>query len=493
MLGSGKNAFMRHQLRSTVLSLHILFLVVACNLPTSTPIVVEPSATPSIVSATSTPSTVTPPDLGHIKYSLDTIVDYDRHFITVDETITHPNTSGQALDSLTLAIAANLWPNCFSLKNILVNGIQVSGYALNAHRLDIPLQTPLAPDSVSNVTIRYTLSIPYSDQVNSLRARIFGYSDLQMNLVNWYPFIVPNIKGEWVIRDPWSHGEYLVYPLADFEVSLVFTDPQHAPVVASSGYAESIGEITRYTLTDGRAFTLSASRDFQVSNMQVGDVTVYSYYFPIYKNAGEAALITSAQALQVFSSRFGPYPHKTLSVVVADFSDSMEFSALYFHSRKFYDLYDGTSANYLTYVAVHETGHQWWFDQIANDQALEPWLDESLTTYSESVYYETLYPELVSAWWSNRIDFFRPGGFMDIPVYHAENDDAYKQTVYFNGAHFFKDLRSRIGDEAFFAFLQDYYSQNKGRIATGDDFFRILDEHAGVNYSDIVKAYFRNR
>jgi hypothetical protein len=80
-----------------------------------------------------------------------------------------------------------------------------------------------------------------------VRARIFGYSNLQMNLVNWYPYIVPNINGQWVIRDPWSHGEYLVYPLADFEVNLVFTDLQHAPVVASSGYAESIGEITRTT------------------------------------------------------------------------------------------------------------------------------------------------------------------------------------------------------------------------------------------------------
>jgi hypothetical protein len=484
---------MRHPFRLTGISLCILFLLVACNLPTSNHIEVDPTVIPAIISATSIPATVAPPILGHIKYTLDTIIDYDRHFITVDETIAYPNTSGQALDSLTLAIAANLWPNCFSLKNILVDGMQASGYALNAHRLDIPLQTPLAPGSVSKLNIRYTLSLPYLDQVNSLRARIFGFSDLQLNLVNWYPFIVPNINGKWVIRDPWSHGEYLVYPLADFEVNVVFTDPRHAPVMASSGYAESIGEITRYTLTDGRAFTLSASHDFQVSNMQVGAVTVYSYYFPIYKNAGEAAMIASAHALQVFSYKFGPYPHKTLSVVVADFSDSMEFSALFFHSRKFYDLYDGTPANYLNYIAVHETVHQWWFDQVANDQALEPWLDEALATYSESIYYETLYPGLVSSWWSNRIDFFKPGGYIDIPVYGAENDDAYKQTVYFNGAHFFKDMRDRIGDEAFFAFLQDYYRQEQGRIATGDDFFRILDEHTRVDYSDILHRYFRNR
>jgi len=220
---------------------------------------------------------------------------------------------------------------------------------------------------------------------------------------------------------------------------------------------------------------------------------VYSYYLPIYQRAGLAAMNASAQALQVFSQRFGMYPHKTLSIVMADFKDSMEFSALYFHSRSFYDLYDGTPRDYLTFVAVHETGHQWWFDQVANDQALEPWLDESLTTYSESLYYETLHPELLSLWWSNRIDFFEPTGNIDISVYDGQNDENYKHTVYFNGAHFLQDLRVRIGDQAFFSFLQDYFFQEKGRIANAGDFFRILDEHTDVDYSDIVREYFRSR
>jgi hypothetical protein len=422
-------------------------------------------------------------------------MNYDLHIVFVDETIVYPNHTGQTLDKLVFAVASNLWPNCFSLTSLSIDNIPVTDYELNAHRLDVPLPVSLAPDSVATVTLSYKLFLPFLDQVHSLRARIFGYSDIQMNLVNWYPFIVPFMDGEWIIREPWSHGEYLVYPIADFEVNLKFANPKNAPVVAASGFAEPNGECctTRYTLTEARAFAISASREFQVSSMQVGDTIVYSYYLPIYKTAGEAAMITSAQALQVFSQRFGQYPHKTLSVVIADFKDSMEFSALYFHSRSFYDLYDGTSKNYLTLIAAHETGHQWWFDRVANDQALEPWLDESLATYSESIYYETLHPDMLSWWWSYRIDFFEPKGFIDISVYDGQNDDNYKHTVYFNGAHFLQDLRQRIGDEAFFAFLQDYYLQNRGKIASTDDFFRILDEHTDVDYSDIVRGYFKNR
>jgi aminopeptidase N len=56
--------------------------------------------------------------------------------------------------------------------------------------------------------------------------------------------------------------------------------------------------------------------------------------------------------------------------------------------------------------------------------------------------------------------------------------------------HFLQDLRRRVGEEAFLAFLQDYYIQSKGQIITGEDFFRVLDKHTDADYSDIVREYF---
>ncbi len=78
-------------------------------------------------------------------------------------------------------------------------------------------------------------------------------------------------------------------------------------------------------------------------------------------------------------------------------------------------------------------------------------------------------------------------------MYDGQNDENYKHIVYFNGAHFIKDLRSRIGDEAFFAFIQDYVRQNKNSISTREDFFRILDDHTDVDYSDVVRKYFKEK
>jgi len=131
----------------------------------------------------------------------------------------------------------------------------------------------------------------------------------------------------------------------------------------------------------------------------------------------------------------------------------------------------------------------------ANDQALEPWLDEALCAYSERIFYERTYPDLVTWWW----DYWpgRVGGSqslpkIDISVYDGGGFIPYTNTVYLGGAHFLEDLRARIGDEAFFAFLQDYLNQMNGKIATPQDFFAILRQHTSADLSDLIATYFTN-
>jgi aminopeptidase N len=427
------------------------------------------------------------------KYTINAALDYAAKTVSVDQTILYANHSGEALSNLVLASVPNMWPGSFNLTALSVDEAPITTYDLQGQRLEFALPAPLAPETTITVSLKYILNLPFAEQQDPSveRPRIYGYTARQVNLANWYPFIVPYEAGAgWVLHDPWYYGEHLVYEAADFEVNFI-TDP--SVVVAASGFAEPNGDWTRYTLKAGRAFAISASPEYIVSTEQVKDVTVYSYYFPLYDIPGQAALNASAQALEIFSQRFAPYPHKTLSIVMGDFNDGMEYSAFYFHSRAIYNSYDGTPNNYLTTVAVHETAHQWWFERVANDQANHPWLDESLCTYSERIYYETASPDsLEQWWWPVRIDFQQPQGLIDIPTNSAGSEPQYWSIIYFNGAHFLEDLRARIGDEAFFAFLQDYAMQMDGKIATPQDFFAILRQHASTDFSDLIAAYFTN-
>jgi hypothetical protein len=494
---------MRQQPLSTILRFTLctfLVFLTACTAvlapptPTTTPSPIPPTFTPiPTATATPIPSPTPIPAPARATYTLNTMIDYDLHIVTVDEVVIYPNHTGQNLDRLVLAAVPNLWQDSFAMTAFSVDGASAT-YTLEGQRLEVTLPAPLLPETVTTLSIQYTLVLPIAEQEdpNVSRPRIYGYTTRQLNLTNWYPFVVPFINGDFVLHDPWYYGEHLVYDPADYVVNLRFTDPASAPIVASSGLPEPQDGFTRYTLTAGRTFALSASRVFQVSAMQVGDVILSSYYFAFTEGAGQAALQASADAVQVYSQRFGPYPHKTLAIVMGDFNDGMEFSAFFYLSKDFYNLYDYTPKNYLTFVAVHETSHQWWFEQVANDQALQPWLDESLATYSERIYYETYHPDMLAWWWSYRIDFYNPQGFVDTPIYDGQGFRPYTNAVYFRGAHFLEDLRGRIGDEAFSAFIQDYYTQGNGRIVTANDFFRILKTHTTVDISDLVRLYFQN-
>jgi aminopeptidase N len=239
--------------------------------------------------------------------------------------------------------------------------------------------------------------------------------------------------------------------------------------------------------------------DYAVQTTTVGAVTINSYFFPYDQKAGEQVLQDTAAALELYSRLFMPYPHSSLSVVEADFLDGMEYDGLFFLSRGFFNLYDGTPQGYLTFIAAHETAHQWWYGIVGNDQALEPWLDEAICTYMEHIFYENVYAayetstgeSIVDWWWYYRVNFYDPTGWVDGSIYDFNLFRPYRDAVYLNGAKFLQNLRTVVGDEAFFAFLKDYASREAYHIATADDFFAILNDHTSKDLDGLLAKYFK--
>jgi hypothetical protein len=496
-----------HAIRRILLSAFWILLLISCSSPI--PTAIPPTATSIPPTETESPTetplpTKTPteppllPALERPQYGIDLQLNYTTKAAAVNQTITYPNRTGETLTSLVLAVQPNLWNGGFSLQSLAVDELPIANYQLEnlSQRLEIPLLRPLPPGGTVTLTMTYSLILPqmqaYSNP-NEIRPQIYGYSERQLNLVDWYPFVVPYQPGEgWILHNPWFYGEHLVYDTADFDVTVTFTDGSK-PQIASSGAEVASGSAgsRRFKLEAGRTFALSVSTLYKVAQRQVGDVTVFAYYFAFYDAPGEAMLQTTVEALQVFTQKFGPYRHKTMTAVQGDFNDGMEYSAFYFISRDYFNLYDNTPKNYLVIIAAHETAHQWWFDAVADDQALEPWLDETLATYSERIYYENVHPDLVDWWWGYRYFEFQKAGFVDTPIYEGGGQRPYWDKTYLTGARFMEDLRQRVGDEIFFAFLKDYYNQFAGKRATAADFFRVFRENSAADISDLMAKYFQ--
>jgi len=428
------------------------------------------------------------------QYRLDATLNYGEHQLSVEQQIAFTNRYAEPLSDLILIVEPARYPGTFILEEIAwKDGQPVEDFSREIGLIHIPLAPELEPGGTIALLISYTLNLPSPSPSYYGRPIPFGYSNRQTNLVDWYPFIPPYRTGHgWVVNQPGAFGEHLVYEVADFEVNLQIIDDNPSLVIAASAPGILEDGWWQYLLGSARNFSLSVSDQYLLSTTTVDSVLVMSYYFPLDTHAGESVLQTTAEALALYNELFGPYTRQTLTVVEADFMDGMEYEGIYFLSKGFYNLYSGTASDYLTAIAAHETSHQWWYGAVGNDQAIEPWLDEALSTYSEKLYYEYLHPESLDWWWTYRINYYNPQGWVDSTIYNPLGYRAYRDAVYLNGAKFLDELSILIGDRAFLSFLKDYVSQFSLQISTGDDFFDLLQNHTQENIQSLLDRYFEN-
>ncbi|MEW6406569.1 MAG: M1 family aminopeptidase [Chloroflexota bacterium] len=449
---------------------------------TNTP---EPTVTPLVIPTTALPSvnTSAPPITStRTNYILNTTIDFDTRTIKVDETIRYYNNTGATLNDIVLAVQPNRYSNCFLLNSVAQDNTPLSSYTVNDQRMTITLPAPLPPGTAATFTINFDLFLPVKRSES-----LFGYDFNQINLVDWYPFIVP-YSGGWVLHDPMPFGEHLVYDASDIEVNI-----KAAPeiIIAASAPAEANGEWTRYRLYGARTFALSASDEFLMDESAVGAVVIRSYYFAGYEGAGAGMLRAAVNSVALFDVKFAPYPYASLAVVQTDIHDGQEYDGLVFLATDFYGQYGGSAKSNLVTIGVHEIAHQWWFGLVGSDQALEPWLDEAMSVYSERIFYEWSYPNYGDWWWQFRVDYFGPSGYVDTPIYSGGTFRAYTNAVYLNGAHFIEELRWQMGDDNFYRFLKDYAARYSRGSATSYDFFAVAREHSSADISDLINAYFQ--
>ena len=106
------------------------------------------------------------------------------HQLAVDETIRYTNQTGVTLSELVLAVEPNLRGG-FTLENILLDGSSLT-YDLSGQRLTVYLPQPLAPGAQVTLAMRFRISIP-----PKIKEHPYGYDVDQVNLTDWYPFVVP--------------------------------------------------------------------------------------------------------------------------------------------------------------------------------------------------------------------------------------------------------------------------------------------------------------
>jgi hypothetical protein len=418
------------------------------------------------------------------EFNLYIYLGVEEHAGYVDQRIIYPNRTGRALDELLMVVEPNWTPGVFSLSALQLAGEQVYDYRLEGGTLHLPLETPLPDGCALDLRLEYHLALPE-------QPGIFGYTEDQLVLTNWYPFVPPyDSEHGWVVHDPGLYGEHLVYPAADFSVTLELANSPDNVLVAAAAPAEQEGNRYQYTLDGARTFSLAVLSGYSVQGHQLNGIDISVYSKRATLREVEAAMNTAIAALQVFGRVFGPYPFQSLTIAQLEMYDGMEYDGIFFLGEEVFETYNWGPRNMLVFLVAHETSHSWWFSQVANDQALEPWLDEALATYCEVLFYELVYPEDVEWWWEFRVAEYEPVGYVDASIYTYDIYEAYRQAVYLRGVEFFQALREEMGDEDFFAFLRMYLERGRYQLMTTEDFFALLEGEFSVEVDGLRQEFF---
>lgn len=449
-------------------------------IPTNTPEVCEDSS-----------------DSDLLRYDINANLSWDTHFVDVEQTITYRNTHQDTLDKIVFQAEPNRIIGVLSISGVLRdNSTLIGSVDLDAIRLTIPLSQPLRPNCTIKLEIDYRLKLPPIRETENGRWGYLGYSENQVNLGHWLMGLATYTgSGEWYVPPASNVGEQTIALAADYNVNLTVSGTPVGLQVAGPGTKTRISDGEwQFELNSSRDFALSLSDRFQKLNSSINGVAVELYFNPQQQdlNAASQAIEAATRALLLFTDLFGPYPYERLVIVEGDFPDGMEFTGITFVSEAWFRVWKGIENDWLTLITVHEVAHQWWYAIIGNDQANAPYLDEALATYSEYLYFEEYFPEHMNWWWQFRINTYDSNRPVDSKVYNFNASRPYINAVYLRGVKMIDEIRSTLGDDTFFEWLQRYVEDNTGQVANPQTFWGSLEPDDYAALASVRETYLQS-
>ncbi|MGZ3180949.1 MAG: M1 family metallopeptidase [Telluria sp.] len=383
-------------------------------------------------------------------------------------------------------------------------------------RLDLP--QPVAPGAST------TLDIDFFDQLPRVIART-GYFGTFHLVGQWFPKIgVLELPGErgakelrWNVHEFHKDSEFYA-DFGNYDVRLTVPkgytvgavgEPQGAPV-------EKNGMVTqRFVQADVHDFAWTA--DKRTAKPLVDkwhgpgspEVTVTVLYPPEYEASAAPAMKSAKDSLTYFSNTLGPYPYKTLTVVVPPFNageaGGMEYPT--FFTAEGYSKVEPNSFNdfLLDFVTIHEFGHGYFYGILASNEFEEPMLDEGLNEYWDG---RMIRDAKKSIWpspsWMKKLginpkiewfDVERAGTPREEPA-DTVASNAYERLqgmgpIYSRTAITMHDLEARIGKQALEAGFKEYYRRWKFRHPGIADFREALADGSGQRAA--VEQVFANQ
>jgi hypothetical protein len=371
-------------------------------------------------------------------------------------------------------------------------------------RLDLPAAVAAGAST--------TLDIDFHSQLPRVIART-GYFGTFHLVGQWFPKIaVLELPGERGATAPrWNAHEFhqnseFYADFGNFDIKL--TAPKDYTIGATGELqgapVEKDGMLTHhYVQGDVHDFAWTADKRTapplvdSYSGPGVPKVSIKVLYPPELKASAAPAMKAAKDSIEYFSRTLGPYPYKTLTVVIppfnADEAGGMEYPTFITASGFTAVEKDTLNEFLLDSVTIHEFGHGYFYGILASNEFEEPMLDEGLNQYwnqrqmlerKQDVHVTT--PFLKGLGFKpkfSNVDLDRMGAPREDPA-DAIGQNAYTRLqglgpVYVRTATMMRDLERQVGKENMEKAFKEYYKRWKFRHPSAADLRETLAEVTG--------------
>ncbi len=425
-------------------------------------------------------------------YHLEVTIAPDMTHVSGKESVRYTNTENTALNEIIFRLFPNILGGTSTVANLTVNDKFVTP-ELSAEDsvMRVPLSTPLAPGEQAVITMDFSVTVPTTEGRNYAS---FSYLDGILALPHFYPMIAVYDDEGWHAEVPPPYGD-VVYADTSFYLVKIIA-PAMQTIVTSGVTIDSESDSDAQTLTVAagpmRDFYLAAG-DFQRESQSVDETTINSYAPADVANGNRQALEYVASALKTFNGLIGEYPFTELDVIATPTTaGGIEYPGAIVLALGLYQ----QMPDFFEIAAVHETGHQWFYSLVGNNQVDEPWLDESLVQYLTWLFYRQKFGEEGDARMEQSMNgFWRRAEDVDTPIglpVRAYTERDYGAIVYGKGPLFFKALEQQMGKEPFDEFLRMYFQKYEWNIATPADLQSVAEDVCACNLNDLFAEWVGN-
>lgn len=201
--------------------------------------------------------------------------------------------------------------------------------------------------------------------------------------------------------------------------------------------------------------------------------------------------------LKCFEHWFGPYPfYRDGFKLIESAYVGMEHQSAVAYGNRYENGYlgrDNSGTGYgkdWDFIIIHESGHEWFGNNITAKDIADSWIHEGFTTYSEALFVECRYGKKAGEAYVKGLRNLIKNETPLIGVLGVDDDGP--TDIYYKGANILQTVRSVINDdEKWRQILRGLNSQFGLKTVTTNDIVEYINKESGVDLTSIFSAYLR--